>query len=78
MYSVPRSTPRTADAAEAVDEKRRKRPNSMVAGESCALRRPGGAMLCICAAVREVVGVHKDYHKSATRGSRRLRKMRVM
>ena len=33
IYSVPRSTPRTADAAEAVDENRKTRPSRIVAGE---------------------------------------------
>jgi len=36
----------TAEAAEAVDENRKTRPRRSVAGESRALRRPGGAMLC--------------------------------
>ena len=47
MYSVPRSTPSTAEAAEAVDEKRKRRPSSIAAGERLFLRRPGGAMLCV-------------------------------
>ena len=47
MYSVPRSTPITADAADAVDEKRKRRPNSIAAGESWFLRRPGGAILYV-------------------------------
>ena len=55
MYSVPRSTPMTAEAAEAVVEKRKKRPRSMAPGERLPLRRPGGAMMC--GVVREAKGV---------------------
>lgn len=47
IYSVPRSTPITAEAAEAVDEKRKVRPRRIVAGERRALRRPGGAIVCV-------------------------------
>ena len=36
----------SAEAADAVDEKRKKRPRRIVPGERLPLRRPGGAMMC--------------------------------
>ena len=49
MYSVPRSIPRTADAAEAVLEKRNRRPRrrERVDIGRNVRRRPGGAMMCV-------------------------------
>lgn len=45
MYSVPRSIPRTAEAADAVEEKRKMRPRNIAAGDMLCLRRPGGAIV---------------------------------
>lgn len=74
MYSVPRSTPRTADAAEAVDEKRKNRPSSIAAGDKLFRRRPGGAMLCSRGAreLRCDLKVGCCEHRGGSDGGRKL------
>lgn len=48
MYSVPKSTPKTADAASAVELKRKKRHNIVTRGEESILLVVERAMLGGC------------------------------